>query len=54
MSRLRPGKIIQIIDDRWYQCAKKEIQECCQCGLQHKVHLKVKDGKIFAKWRRVK
>jgi len=54
MSKLRPGKLIQVINGRWYTCKNVEIQRCCNCGLDHKVHLKIKDNKIMAKWQVVK
>lgn len=50
MSRLLPGKFIQVINGRWYHCKKKEIQECCNCGFSHVVIMKIKDGMIYSKW----
>lgn len=54
MSRLRPGKTIQVIDNRWYETKKYELEECYGCGFRHKIHTKIKNGKVYQKWNSLK
>ena len=42
---------IQIIDGKWYHFSRDEWIICCSCSLVHKVKFKIKDGKIYAKWK---
>jgi len=50
MSKLRPGKIIRVINGRWYPNNKIETHICCNCGSAHRVYFKIKDGQLYSKW----
>ena len=46
---------VQHWDGKWYRWSKDQIHECCQCGLQHDVQIKVdKKGFVWMKWTELK
>lgn len=47
---------VQVIDGKWYAIASgkgnssKLLEECCDCGLVHRVEYKVENGRIWQRW----
>jgi hypothetical protein len=45
---------IQIDDDEWVEVAwRKQLEECCDCGLVHEVDHRVVKGKLQFRARRI-
>jgi len=47
---------VVIVDpEKWYAVAfgaRPFREECCDCGLVHKVHYKVESGRFWVRWER--
>jgi hypothetical protein len=46
-------KIVQVVSGRWYAIAsggEPFEEECCDCGLVHRVEYRVKNGRIWQRW----
>ncbi len=47
---MRKNNPREIVEGQWYPVAKQHIIECCDCGMQHLVDLKIgKNGVIWQK-----
>ena len=52
MTRPRPP--VQLDDDDWCTIAwTNQHEECCDCGLRHKVDYRVNNGRLQFKARRI-
>lgn len=51
-----PKKPIQVVDGKWYAIASALggepalTEECCHCGLVHRIEYKVANGRIWQRW----
>jgi hypothetical protein len=46
-TKVRPG-YHQIIEGKWYAVQHDiDLQECCECGLVHRVYWKIEKGRIY-------
>lgn len=46
---------VQVVDGKWYAIATgkengKYIEECCDCGLCHRIEYRVQNGRIWQRW----
>lgn len=49
------NKIKTVIDDTWTLTELKGFTHiCCECSLSHKVNIKIENGKLYTKWKRLK
>ena len=48
----RADPVVQIIDGSWYALGHGFTHEdCCGCGLSHRIDYKLEDGRIFVRYR---
>lgn len=38
---------VQIIEGRWYPLKGFGFEECCHCGLVHKIQYKLENGELY-------
>ena len=56
MAKKRKSDAPIVVDpDKWYAMgfgAKPWLEECCDCGLVHRVEYKVEGGRFWIRWQR--
>lgn len=49
------NKIKTVTNDTWVHTELKGFTHiCCDCSLSHKVNIKIDNGKLYTKWKRLK
>lgn len=46
MAKKRAKPVIQVYDYKWYPIGIFDAEECCDCGLTHKIKHRFKNGII--------
>ena len=47
-------KSIHMKEGYWYKTPFTIIHACCRCKLKHTVDFRLKDGKLYSKWKPIK
>lgn len=42
---------IQVVEEKWYHFTRKDGLICCDCSLVHDLQFKIKDDKIYIKFK---